>query len=312
MIPGATLYISQWFPQRHRARALGTLYTATSMAVLLGAPLSGALLEVPPWLGLRPWQWLFVIEAVPTIVLALFVGRLLPASPASAGWLDPRERGEVAATLAGEHSRTGSRTLSDGWAVLKDWRVWALFVTYTCIGAQFLSMVLWLPQIVQHLQTMRPFAIGLITAAPYLVSVILMYVVGWHSDRTKRRAPYVIWGLIVAAAGAAASAALTASPVLSLIALTIGISGCNPLVGPFWSFATAFLEGRAAAMGIGLLSSAGSIGGFLATYLLGVFRQAYGNFAAGLYFMAALALLGAAMMWIVSRTSERETALRAA
>jgi ACS family tartrate transporter-like MFS transporter len=305
MIPGATLYISRWFPQRHRGRALGTLYTATSLAVVLGGPLSGALLELPPWLGVKPWQWMFILEALPTILLAFFVARLLPETPDKASWLDPRERAELNATLAEERKNIGGLNVSGGWEVLKNWRIWVLFVTYTCIGAEFLSMVLWLPQIVRHLHDLRPFEIGLLTAIPYLLSAILMVVVGWHSDRTKKRSPYVIWGLIVAAAGCSASAYLTANPVLSLIALTIGIGGCNPLVGPFWSFATAFLEGRAAAVGIGLLSGAGSIGGFLATYLLGIFRQYYGNFEAGLYFMAAIALLGALMMWIVSREGER-------
>lgn len=305
LIPGATLYISRWFPQRERGRAIGTLYTATALAVVVGGPLSGALLELPPWLGLKPWQWMFILEALPTILLAFFVGRFLPDSPETAEWLDPDQRAELVATLAAERKNVGDFNVSGGWEVLKNWRIWVLFLAYICIGAEFLSMVLWLPQIVRHLQNLRPFEIGLITAIPYLLSVILMYVVGWHSDRTKTRSPYVIWGLVIAAAGCSASAYLTASPVLSLVALTIGIGGCNPLVGPFWSFATSFLQGRAAAVGIGLLSGGGSIGGFLATYLLGVFRQRFGNFEAGLYFMAGIALFGVVMMWLASRNSEQ-------
>jgi len=305
MIPGATLYISRWFPQRDRARAIGTLYTATSLAVVIGGPLSGALLELPPWLGLKPWQWMFIIEALPTILLGIFIGRLLTDEPDQAQWLGAAERDELVASLGGEHAQLGDQNVSGGYAALKSWRVWVLFFTYVCIGAEFLSMVLWLPQIIRHLQNLRPFEIGLVTAIPYLISVILMYLVGWHSDRTRRRSPYVIGGLIVAAAGCSASAYLTASPVLSLIALTIGIGGCNPLVGPFWSFATSFLQGRAAAVGIGLLSCAGSIGGFLATYMLGVFRQHFGNFEIGLYFMAGIALIGALLMWIAARKRER-------
>jgi MFS family permease len=165
-------------------------------------------------------------------------------------------------------------------------------------------MVLWLPQIIRHLQNLSAFDIGLITAIPYLISVVLMYYVGRHSDRTGVRSPYVIVGLVIAGIGCAASAYLTASPVLSLLALIIGIGGCNPLVGPFWSFATGFMRDRAAAVGIGLLSCGGSIGGFLATYLLGVFRQQFGGFEVGLYFMAGVALFGALMMAIVARNHE--------
>jgi len=304
MIPGATLYISQWFPQSERGRAIGTLYTATAAAVMIGAPLSGALLELPGWLGLKPWQWMFIIEAAPTIILGLFIGRLLSDDPNRAQWLDEHERAELTATLAQERRNVGALNVTGGTAVLANWRVWVLFVVYICIGAQFLSMVLWLPQIIRHLQNLRPFEIGLVNAIPYLISVVLMYYVGQHSDRSGTRAPYVIAGLLIGALGCALSAYFTASPVLSLIALIVGISGCNPLVGPFWSFATGFLQGRAAAVGIGLLSGGGSIGGFLATYLLGIFRQRFGSFEAGLYFMAGLALIGALLMWLVAHNRE--------
>ena len=305
LIPGATLYISRWFPQSERGRAIGTLYAATALAVVLGGPLSGALLELPPSFGLRPWQLMFILEALPTILLAFVVGRLLIDSPAEAPWLDARQRDELVATLASERQKVSRVTLSGGRDVLKDWRVWILFAIYFCIGAQFLSMVLWLPQIIRHLQNLRPFEIGLLAAIPYLLSMVLMYLIGWHSDRTRRRSPYVIAGLVIGAIGCSLSALLTASPVLSFIALTVAIAGCNPLVGPFWSFATDFLAERAAAVGIALLSAGSAVGGFVATYLLGVLRQQFGNFEAGLYFMAAVALIGAALMWLVAQDRER-------
>ncbi|HEX3973927.1 MAG TPA: MFS transporter [Stellaceae bacterium] len=304
MIPGATLYIAQWFPQSERGRAIGTLYTATAAAVVIGGPVSGALLEMPAWLGLQPWQWMFVLEAAPTIILGLFVGRILTDDPSRASWLDEGERNELITTLAREQRNVGTLTVSGGWSVLANWRVWVLFVTYICIGAQFLSMVLWLPQIIRHLQNLKPFEIGLITAIPYLISVVLMYYVGRHSDRTGTRSPYVIAGLVIGALGCAGSAYFTASPVLSLVVLIIGISGINPLVGPFWSFATGFLRGSAAAVGIAILSCGGSIGGFLATFLLGIFRERFGSFEIGLYFMAGIAILGALLMWLVARNQE--------
>jgi MFS transporter, ACS family, tartrate transporter len=304
MIPGATLYISQWFPQSERARAIGTLYTATAAAVVIGGPLSGALLEMPAWLGLKPWQWMFIIEAAPTIILGLFIGRVLTDNPSRASWLDERERNELITTLAQERRNVGTMNVSGGWTVLANWRIWVLFVTYICIGAQFLSMVLWLPQIIRHLQNLRPFEIGLVTAIPYLISVVLMYYVGQHSDRTGKRSPYVIAGLVIGALGCAGSAYFTANPVLSLVVLIVGISGINPLVGPFWSFATGFLQGRAAAVGIAILSCGGSIGGFLATFLLGIFRERFGSFEMGLYFMAVVAVLGACLMWLVARNQE--------
>jgi MFS family permease len=305
MIPGATLYISQWFPQSDRGRAIGTLYTATAMAVVIGGPLSGALLEMSPAFGLRPWQWMFVIEALPTIVLAFFVGRLLADNPREARWLTQDQRAMLLDTLAREREAAGDLGVKDIKAVLKNWRIWALFFAYTCIGAEFLSMVLWLPQIIHQLQNLRPFDIGLLSAVPYLISVVLMVWVGAHSDRTRRRSPYVIWGLIIGAAGCSASAYLSNQPVLSYIALTIGIMGINPLIGPFWSLASSMFQAEAAAFGIGLLFCGASIGAFLSTFLLGVFRNYFGNFEVGLYFMAAVAIAGAIAVWIVAQSSER-------
>lgn len=305
MIPGATLYIGRWFPQRERGRAIGTLYTATALAVVIAGPVSGAILEMPGWLGLKPWQWMFILEAAPTILIGLFIGRILSDDPSEALWLSASERSELTTTLARERRNVGALTVSGGWSALANWRVWVLFVTYFCIAAQFLGMVLWLPQIIRHLQNLPPFEIGLITAVPYLVSVVLMVVIGRHSDRTGMRSPYVIAGLLTGSIGMAISGYLTASPGWSLIALIIAIAGSNPLVGPFWSFATGFLEDRAAAVGIGLLSGGGSIGGFVSVYLLGVFRERFGSFEAGLYVMAGIGILGAILMWIASRGREQ-------
>ena len=305
MIPGATLYFSQWFPQRERGRAIGTLYTATALAVVIAGPVSGAILEMPGWLGLKPWQWMFILEAAPTIVIGLFIGRILSDDPGQAAWLSARERSELTATLAQERRNVGALKISGGWAALANWRIWVLFVTYFCIAAQFLGMVLWLPQIIRHLQNLPPFEIGLITAIPYLIGVVLMVGVGQHSDRTGTRSPYVIAGLLIGSVGMAISGYITASPIWSLTALIIAIAGSVPLVGPFWSFASGFLEGRAAAVGIGLLSGGGSLGGFVSAYMLGVFRQRLGGFEGGLYFMAGVGVVGAILMWIAARNREQ-------
>lgn len=305
MIPGATLYISKWFPQRERGRAIGTLYTATALAVVIAGPVSGAILEMPGWLGLKPWQWMFIIEAAPTILIGLFIGRILSDDPNEAAWLNTTERSELVETLARERRNVGALTVSGGWSALANWRVWVLFVTYFCIAAQFLGMVLWLPQIIRHLQNLPPFEIGLIAAIPYLIGVVLMVVVGRHSDRTGTRSPYVIGGLVIGSVGMALSGYVTASPIWSLISLIVGIAGSVPLVGPFWSFATGFLEDRAAAVGIGLLSGGGSLGGFVSAYLLGVFRQSSSGFEAGLYFMAGVGIVGAILMWVASRGREQ-------
>ncbi|HLI21485.1 MAG TPA: MFS transporter, partial [Stellaceae bacterium] len=232
-------------------------------------------------------------------------GRVLSDDPSEASWLSQAERRELTATLAQERRNVGSFKVTGGWSALANWRVWVLFVTYFCIAAQFLGMVLWLPQIIRNLHNLPPFEIGLVSAVPYLIGVVLMVLVGQHSDRTGTRSPYVIWGLVIGSIGMAISGYLTASPVWSLIALIVGIAGSVPLVGPFWSFATGFLEDRAAAVGIGLLSGGGSLGGFVSAYALGIFRQRLGGFEAGLYFMAGVGIVGAILMWIAAKNREQ-------
>lgn len=304
LMPGATYYISQYFPQAFRARAMGSLYIATQLAFVIGAPLTGALLQLRPAFGLQPWQLMFLIEALPAILLGFIVLRLMPDRPSAARGLTDAERKLIEQDLAREQSKASGQ-VSGGLEVLRNGRLWLLFLAYICIGANFLSMALWLPQIVDHLQELNPFQVGLISATPYLLTAIGMYVAGRDSDRRRIRGPYVVWGSTVGAAGIAISAYSSASPVIALCALTVGLTAFASMNGPFWSFATSFLRGRAAAIGIGLLSMGGSIGGFLATNMLGYFRERFGNFEAGLYVMAATLFLGAILMWLASR-GERE------
>jgi MFS transporter, ACS family, tartrate transporter len=313
MIPGATFYFTQWFPQRQRARAVAVLYNVASLAVLVGAPISGFLLELPPWLGLRPWQWLFILEGIPPIVFAFVIGGSLPDRLDDAPWLDGGERERIRSVFAQERSEANAATVgrtTSTVVILTRWRTWVLFLAFLCAAAQFFALTLWLPQIIHQVQNLRPMYIGLLTAAPELLSIPLTYLSAWHSDRVGLHLPHIIGGLLLAGAGCACSAWLTALPVASLLALTLGICGVSSLIGPFWSFATSTVEKRPAALLIALLSTGGSLGGFLMTYLFGELRQHSGNFEVGLYLAAALSLIGALLIGLVSR--ERATTSRPA
>lgn len=301
LMPGAIYYISQGFPQAFRGRAMASLYIATQLAFVIGGPLSGALLQLPPTAGLQPWQIMFIVEAMPAVILGFAVWWWLPDSPAQAKWLSDREARQLQQEIGAEQERIADGGIKGGLEVLRSWRLWVLFLAYVCFGANFLSMAIWLPQVVDNLHDLSPLAVGLISAAPYLLTAILMYVVGRDSDRRKVRGPYVVIGSLLGAILVGASGYFADSPVLALCTLTLGLTSFASINGPFWSFATAFLRGRAAAVGIGLLSIGGSIGGFLATNMLGIVRETYGDFRLGLYIMAVTLLLAAFLMWCVTR-----------
>lgn len=305
LMPGVTYYIGQSFPQSSRARAISWLYIATQLAFVIGGPLSGALLELPSLFGLRAWQLMFIIEGVPAILLGFLTLRMLPNRPAEARWLTSEERDLLQSQEVQEERNASKQSLSRVLPALASWRLWLLFFAYICIGANFLSIALWLPQIVRHLQDLRPWQIGVVSAAPYLLTAILMFFIGQDSDRRGIRGPYVVVGTAVGSVGIAASAYFSQSPILSLVALTLGMTAFGSMNGPLWSFATSFLRGPAAAVGIGLISMAGSIGGFLATNILGIFRARFGNFEAGLYVLAGALLLASILVWLATRGERR-------
>lgn len=295
-VPAVLLYVSFWFPKRERATAMAWVSTATLLQVVISAPISGAILEMPRALGVAPWQWLFVIEALPTIALAAFVGLSLPERPDDAQWLDAHEREELARALRTDEAERRTSVASKGVEAVRDWRVWAACLLNVLIGSVFLSMVLWMPQIIRHLHDVRPLYIGLITAAPFLLGLVTLILYGWHSDRTGLRYPYVAGGLFLGSLCLAASAYTSSVPVLALVFLITGLVLYLPIISPFWSFVSEFLDGEARAVGIAMVVAAGSVGGFITNYLLGWFREHFGNFQAALYALSLIMITGALLM----------------
>jgi MFS transporter, ACS family, tartrate transporter len=303
-MPSVLLYVSAWFPQRERATAIAWLSTAASLQVVVSGPLSGAILEMPPVFGLAPWQLLFVIEALPTIVLALFVRAYLSDAPQNAAWLGAAERAEIEEALRRDAAERPVLSGSKGVDALRNWRVWVAGAINLFIGSTFLTMVLWMPQIVRHLQNVRPLYIGLITATPFLLSIVTLVLFGWLSDRTGLRFPFVAGGMLVGAVCLAASAYLSNAPVVALVLLIAGLVVFLPVISPFWSFVSEFLEGEARAVGMAFVVATGSIGGFIVNYLLGWFRQHFGNFQAGLYAISLIMLCGALIMCLFGAYQE--------
>ena len=304
--PGLVYYLTQWFPARDRARAIALFMTGTAIAGVIGGPISSALLQVDGWLGLRGWQWLFVIEGVPALILAPIVWRRLAGGPAEATWLTAEQRAWLTETLAAEHS--GDDALRhDLRGAFSSGRLWVLALVYFAIVMAFYGVAFWLPQIVQSLGSASSASAAVVSAVPYVVAALGMVVVGARSDRTGERRWHVAVPALVGAAGFVAAALLPHSLVGALAALSVAAFGIWGALGPFWALPTAFLRGTAAAGGVALVNAVGNIGGFVGPTLVGYARDATGSFAAGLWVLAAGLVVGALAVVALPADTARAT-----
>lgn len=290
--PGLVFYLTQWFPMRERARAIALFMTGTAIAGVIGGPISSALLQTDGWLGLRGWQWLFVAEGVPAVLLAPIVWRRLAGGPADAPWLSAEQRDWLVETLAAEGA--GDHAVRhDLRGAFASGRLWLLALVYFAIVMAFYGVAFWLPQIVQSLGATSSARAAIVSAVPYVVAALGMVYVGARSDRRGERRWHVALPALIGAAGFLGAAALSHSLVGALAALSLAAFGIWGALGPFWALPTAFLRGTAAAGGVALVNAVGNIGGFVGPTLVGYARDVTGSFAAGLWVLAAGLVLGA-------------------
>lgn len=298
--PGLIFYLTHWFPARERARAVALFMTATAMAGVIGAPLSSALLRLDGAFGLRGWQWLFLIEGLPAILLAPVVLKHLTERPADASWLAPAERDWLAREIAAEHAAPTHAHVTLRAAVLSP-RLWLVSIPYLCIVIAFYGISFWLPQMVQAASGLGSAAVVLLSAIPYVAATLGLVVVGASSDRTGERRWHVAIPCLIGAAGFILTVVMPPTLAVSLTMLSIAAFGIWGTLGPFWTLPTAFLRGTAAAGGIALVNSVGNVGGFIGPMLVGWVRETTGHFAAGLLLLAAILVIGALVVLVIPR-----------
>lgn len=292
--PGLILYLTHWFPARERARAVALFMTATAMAGVIGAPISSAILQLDGLGGLHGWQWLFIIEGLPAVLLAPVVLRRLTERPADATWLNPDERDWLSTEMAKEHAQTDDVHLTLR-AAASSGRLWALSALYFCIVIAFYGVSFWLPQIVQATGGLSSARVILLTAIPYVAATIGLVVIGARSDRQVERRWHVAIPCLIGAAGFLLTVLAPPTAAMSLAMLSIAAFGIWGTLGPFWAMPTAFLRGTAAAGGIAIVNSIGNIGGFAGPFAIGWVRDATGSFEGGLLALAGVLVIGAAI-----------------
>jgi ACS family tartrate transporter-like MFS transporter len=289
--PGIILYLTYWFPAATRARIIALFIASVPLATVFGGPLSGALLEMHGVGGLAGWQWLFIVEGIPAIVLGLLALKILTNSPAQARWLKQDERRALTETLESEAATTKVVGYADLSQALTRPRVLWLGALYFLMVTGLYGIGFWMPQVIGSFG-LDPLHVGFLTAIPYLFAAIAMVLWGRQSDRTGERRWHIALPLLLAAAAFAWSA--YSGPLLpTMIALTLATLGFYAAFGPFWALPTALLTGTGAAAGIALVNSMGNAAGFTGPYIVGVLKQATGSFSAALLFLAGALALGA-------------------
>jgi ACS family tartrate transporter-like MFS transporter len=294
LYPGMILYMTYWFPQATRGRFIALFLAAVPLASVIGAPLSGFLLDVRG-LGLSGWQWLLILEGMPSVLLGIGVLWLLPDRPATAQWLSDEEKAIVISRLAAEPKGE----IHGFWELLKDKRIWILIIPDFSIVIGLYGLGLWMPQIISsmgftHLQT------GFLVALPYLLAMGAMVLVGASSDRRGERVFHVAGSALVAALGLV-GAALFASPALVVASFCLASMGIYSALAVFWTLPTAILRGMAAAGGLALLNSFANLGGFFGPDLMGRLYAATGNYTLGLLLLAGMETLAAVSVVIIGR-----------
>jgi len=287
--PGIVFFLTLWFPASYRARIVGYFMAAIPLSSALGSPVSATLLGLDGAAGLRGWQWLFIVEALPSIVLAVVTFFYLTDRPAEARWLDDDQRNWLHRRLAAEDARREHVSPGSIFASLTDMRVLALSLVYFGAVACVYGVGFWLPTIVKGFGLSIAMT-GWVNAIPYVVAFVGMVWWGLRSDQKGERTMHLAFALALAAIGVGASAFLT-DPTMKMIALTIGAFGVYASLPIFWTLPTAFLAGAAVAPGIAAINSIGNLSGYFGPFAIGWIKDATGSFAWGLTTIAACAVI---------------------
>jgi ACS family tartrate transporter-like MFS transporter len=289
--PGIVLYLTYWIPARERAKSGALFMMAAPVAILIGAPVSEALLRLDGWLGLAGWKWLFIVEGLPAVVLGLVALLVLTDRPEQAGWLDPEGRAWLSAEMAKERDTRARHGAS--WRSLVDWKVALICLIYFLNTTVTYGLFLWLPQMIEEAFGGRRFVAVMI---PFAFALVAMVLVGRHSDRTGERKWHVAVSALVAALGMLLAAAFRADPWMLVASFTICQIGQRSVQPTFWTLPPLFLGGTAAAAGIALINSIGNLGGYLGPWAIGSLRDLTHSHTGGLLLLAGALVLQAALV----------------
>ncbi len=296
LVPGVVLYLTFWFPASRRAQMTGFFISASAVAGIIGGPLAGLIMNnMGGMAGLANWQWLFLLEGIPSVLIGIAAIYLLADKPEQANWLDAHEKKLIQAELEADHRNAGPRQHSFGDA-LKNPKIWIFTVIFFCIVSGNMAIAFWAPTIIRGMGFSNNLTIGFLSSIPYVAGAICMVLNGRHSDKMLERRYHCALGVLVGAAGLAVVAAVPTSPWIAMMALTVAAAGILSAFPVFWEMPLVILTGTAAAGGVALINSIGNLSGFVGPYLIGYFKTLTGQVSGGLYFIAGFEVLAAVLI----------------
>ena len=304
--PGVLLYLTWWFPSYYRTRMMGLFQSASVISLFVGPPLGGLLLRLDGVAGLHGWQWLYLLEGLPPIIMCFVIYLMLTDRPRDAGWLSAEQRDWLQGRLDAENAQREAVHTFSLMGAFTSWKMWLLTAAYFGQNISSYGLVFFLPLIVKGLGVSSDW-VGLVAALPYLCAFVAMIAWGYHSDLTGERKWHVAGASLVAAGGLAACVLIgNGHPAITMAALCIAMMGQQSLIPTFWSIPSAMLTGVAAAGGLAMINALGNLGGWFGPSIYGLIKDATGSADLGLLFLALGPLLTAACVLVVGHDRRLE------
>jgi ACS family tartrate transporter-like MFS transporter len=293
-------YLSHWYPEGQRARAIAAFMTAVPVSGVVGGPLSGALLTLNGLFGLAGWQWLFLVEGIPAILLGVIVLVYLTDRPETANWLSSSEKDWLVNTLAAERTSRREALRIGILAALTNPTIWHLGIIFLFAAIGFYGYSFWAPLVVKSLTGTSDLGVGVILGAVSAVTIIAMILNGAHSDQTDERPLHVAIALLISGAGFF-GCALLSEPALAILSLALIPIGHCAAYGPFWSMPSRFLTGAPAAAGIALVVTIANVGGVVGPTIIGAMKDRFGTHGPAFMLLGGCAIFAALLAMSLRR-----------
>ncbi len=303
--PGIIYYLSTWSRSKDQAKAVAFFMMSLPICNIVAAPLSTYLLGIT-WMGWSGWKWLFIMEALPSVILGIICPFYLTNKPEEAKWLDEEERTWLVSALSAERAAKQERKKYSLIQAFSDRDILILSGIYFAWVCGFYGVTLFLPIQVKALSSaLSNQMVGFLVMIPYIFGFLAMYLIGHHSDKTGERRYHTVAGLLTGAVGFAGSVFLAdISITVSMVFFTLAVMGVYGSFGPFWSIPSSFLTATAAAGAIAMINSVGNLGGFAGPYAMGFIRDATGSFAGGIMFLVVCMLSAAGLVLLIRKVGE--------
>ena len=308
--PGVILYLTYWYPAEYRAKIVGIFMVAIPVAGLIGSPVSGAILGMDGILGLGGWQWIFILEAIPTLVLGVLTFIWLTDRPEHASWLTREQQGWLVAKLEGERQRASRVQHMSIWKVLSNRYVLIMALVYAGAAGASTSLALWMPQLVKSFG-LTNFETGLVNAVPFGIAAVWMVLWGRNSDRTGERVWHNALPLMWMVLAMVATFFVTGNLWITIVLLTLIAAGTYASKGPFWALSSEWLGPAVAAAGLAQINALGNLSGFFFNYMIGWIKDETGSFPLALMPIAAVAAIGTICVLTLGRNQPRTVPVHA-